>query len=210
MSATDVDPLAGASLDALIAEETHAFLERQPRGRAFIERASRSLAGGATSNWQIAQPQAVWLTHGAGAKVYDVDGTEYSDFHGGYGACLVGHAHPAIVDAVSDRVRRGTHFAQPTEDAIVAAENLAERFGLPLWRFANSGTEATMDAIHLMRAATGRDRIIKVEGCYHGHHDSVQVSVAPDPEDDIGPAAAPTGVVSSTGIPHAVTNLVSV
>ena len=87
---------------------------------------------------------------------------------------LAGHAHPAIVAAVQDRVTRGTHFAQPTEDAIAVADNLAERFDQPLWRFGNSGTEATMDAVHLMRAATGRDRILKVEGCYHGHHDSVR------------------------------------
>ena len=73
--------------------------------------------------------------------------------HGGYGASIAGHGHPAIVEAVSARVRRGTHFAQPTEDAIWVAGELARRFGLPLWRFANSGTEATMDAIHLMRAA---------------------------------------------------------
>ena len=210
MSPAEAALVAETALDSLIADETEIFLARQPRGREFIERASRSLAGGATSNWQIAEPQAVWLSHGFGSKVYDVDGTEYSDFHGGYGACLVGHAHPAIVAAVSNRVTRGTHFAQPTEDAIVAAEDLSERFGLPLWRFANSGTEATMDAVHLMRAATGRDRIIKVEGCYHGHHDSVQVSVAPDPEDAIGPAYAPSGVQSSTGIPHALTDLVSV
>src|SRR3954454_4249896 len=210
MTTTQDDLVAGASIDSLIADETQTFLAQQPRGRGFSERASRSLAGGATSNWQIAEPQAVWLSHGVGSKVYDVDGKEYSDFHGGYGACLVGHAHPAIVAAVTERVARGTHFAQPTEDAIVAAENLSERFGLPLWRFANSGTEATMDAVHLMRAATGRDRIIKVEGCYHGHHDSVQVSVAPDPEDDIGPADAPTPFPSSSGIPHGITDLVSV
>jgi glutamate-1-semialdehyde 2,1-aminomutase len=156
MTTTEVDLVAGAAIDSLIADETETFLARQPRGRAFIERASRSLAGGATSNWQIAEPQAVWLSHGVGSKVYDVDGTEYSDFHGGYGACLVGHAHPAIVAAVSERVARGTHFAQPTEDAIVAAENLQERFGLPLWRFANSGTEATMDAVHRTRRGAHR------------------------------------------------------
>ena len=88
-------------------------------------------------------------------------------------------------------VGRGTHFAQPTEDSIVVADNLAERFGQPLWRFGNSGTESTMDAVHLMRAATGRDRILKVEGCYHGHHDSVMVSVLPEADDDIGPDDAP-------------------
>jgi glutamate-1-semialdehyde 2,1-aminomutase len=200
---------AGTDLDELIEEESSVFLRRQPRSRAFIDRASGVLAGGCTSNWQIALPQAVWMSHGAGPKVYDVDGTEYSDFHGGYGVSVVGHAHPAIVAAVSDRVRKGTHFAQPTEDAIVVAEELSRRFMLPLWRFANSGTEATMDAVHMMRAATGRDLIIKVEGCYHGHHDSVQVSVLPE-ADEIGPAEHPIGVAGNTGIPHQIRDLVCI
>ena len=152
----------------------------------------------------------MWFSHGRGPKIYDVDGIEYSDFHGGYGVSLAGHAHPAIVAAVQDRVTRGTHFAQPTEDAIVVADNLAERFDQPLWRFANSGTEATMDAVHLMRAATGRDRILKVEGGYHGHHDSVEVSVLPEPDDDIGPADRPHNVADNTGIPGAIMDLVTV
>ncbi len=128
------------------------------------------------------------------------------DLHGGYGAGLAGHGHPAIVEAVRSQVGRGTHFAQPTDAAIEVAEELAARFGLPLWRFVNSGTEATMDAVHLMRAFTGRDLIIKVEGCYHGHHDSVQVSVAPE-LDDAGPADHPRSVPASSGIPSAITDL---
>ena len=152
----------------------------------------------------------MWISHGTGSRLFDVDGNEYSDFHGGYGVSLAGHGHPAIVTAVRERVGRGTHFAQPTEDSIVVARALAERFGQPLWRFGNSGTEATMDAVHLMRAATGRDRILKVEGGYHGHHDSVMVSVLPEPEDEIGPDDAPVGVVSNSGIPDAVTGLVTV
>ena len=196
-------------LDAVIEEETDAFVARQPQSRAFRDRA-RQLAGGATSNWQIAEPQAVWISHGSGSKIYDVDGFEYSDFHGGYGVSLAGHAHPAIVAAVQERVTRGTHFAQPTEDAIVVADNLAERFDQPLWRFGNSGTEATMDAVHLMRAATGRDRILKVEGCYHGHHDSVVVSVLPEADDDIGPADRPHNVPDNSGIPAAIMDLVTV
>ncbi|RYP88055.1 aspartate aminotransferase family protein [Nocardioides guangzhouensis] len=196
-------------LDALIAEETRSFVARQPQSRAHRDRAAH-LAGGATSNWQIAEPQAVWFSHGSGSKIYDVDGIEYADFHGGYGVSLAGHGHPAIVAAVQERVTRGTHFAQPTEDAIVVADNLAERFDQPLWRFANSGTEATMDAIHLMRAATGRDRILKVEGCYHGHHDSVEVSVLPEPDDDIGPPDRPHGVADNSGIPDAILDLVTI
>jgi glutamate-1-semialdehyde 2,1-aminomutase len=207
VTSTVIPLSAGATLDSLIEEQSAIFLRRQPRSAEYIERAGQVLAGGCTSNWQIAQPQAVWMSHGAGPKVYDVDGTEYSDFHGGYGVSVVGHAHPAIVAAVSDRVRRGTHFAQPTEDAIIVAEELGRRFRQPLWRFANSGTEATMDAVHLMRAATGRDLIIKVEGCYHGHHDSVQVSVLPE-ADQIGPPDHPIGVAGNTGIPHQIRDLV--
>ncbi len=90
---------------------------------------------------------------------------------------VVGHANPAIVRAVEERVRRGSHFSAPTEDAAFVAEELARRFGLPKWRFTNSGTEATMDAIRIARGATGRDTIMKILGSYHGHHDAVMVSV---------------------------------
>jgi glutamate-1-semialdehyde 2,1-aminomutase len=193
-------------LDELIEAQERQFVGRQPRSTETIERAARSLAGGVTSSWQIARPQTVWISHGAGSKIYDLDGNEYVDLHGGYGVMLVGHAHPAIVGAVSERIRLGTHFAQPTPDSIVVAEELARRFGLPLWRFCNSGTEATMDGVHLMRAATGRDLILKVEGTYHGHHDSVQVSVYPEPE-DIGPADRPASVPGSTGIPDEIVQL---
>jgi glutamate-1-semialdehyde 2,1-aminomutase len=193
-------------LDDLIASEERRFVERQPRSAQLRQRALHSLAGGVTSSWQITNPQAVWLSHGAGSRIFDVDGNEYVDLHGGYGAGMAGHGHPAIVEAVRRQVERGTHFAQPTEAAIDVAEELARRFGLPLWRFNNSGTEATMDAVHLVRAVTGRDLLIKVEGCYHGHHDSVQVSVAPEPE-DMGPADQPVGVPGSTGIPTAMTDL---
>lgn len=209
MTSAMTSPLVGSALDELIENESQLFLRRQPRSGEYTERARSVLAGGCTSNWQIAEPQAVWMSHGAGPKVYDVDGTEYSDFHGGYGVSVVGHAHPAVVAAVGQRVSRGTHFAQPTKDAIIVAEELRRRFKLPLWRFANSGTEATMDAVHLMRAATGRDLIIKVEGCYHGHHDSVQVSVLPQ-ADEVGPADSPARVAGNTGIPQQIRDLVLV
>jgi glutamate-1-semialdehyde 2,1-aminomutase len=204
----DLETTAGllARLDQLIAEQERVFLARQPRSRALLERARRSLAGGVTSNWQIARPQAVWISHGRGSKIVDVDGTEYVDLHGGYGAMAVGHAHPSVVAAVAERVAQGTHFAQPTEDAIVVAEELSRRFGLPQWRFANSGTEATMDAVHLMRAITGRPKIVKLEGAYHGHHDSVQVSVYPA-ADEIGPRSRPNSVPSSAGIPTEIVEL---
>jgi glutamate-1-semialdehyde 2,1-aminomutase len=197
------------SLADVIGEQEQIFIRRQPESARLATQANRFLAGGVTSSWQISRPQPVWLSHGSGSKLYDVDGNEYVDMHGGYGVALAGHAHPAIVDAVRRQVGRGTHFAQPTRDAVAVAAELARRFGLPQWRFANSGTEATMDAVHLMRAITGRDLIIKVEGCYHGHHDSVQVSVYPGP-DEMGPADRPASVPASTGIPRAVTDLTRV
>jgi glutamate-1-semialdehyde 2,1-aminomutase len=199
-------PQAADHLPDIIAEQEKIFVERQPESARMAGRARHSLAGGVTSSWQITVPQAVWLSHGRGSKIYDVDGNEYVDLHGGYGAALAGHAHPAIVEAVHSQVGLGTHFAQPTRSAVAVGEELASRFGLPLWRFANSGTEATMDAVHLMRSITGRDLIIKVEGCYHGHHDSVQVSVTPE-ADEAGPASRPAQVPASSGIPGAIINL---
>jgi glutamate-1-semialdehyde 2,1-aminomutase len=195
-----------AKLAEIIAAQEEIFVRRQPQSARLATGAGGYLAGGVTSSWQITAPQPVWLSHGRGSKVYDVDGNEYVDLHGGYGAALAGHAHPAIADAIMTQAGRGTHFAQPTPDALVVAEELARRFGLPRWRFANSGTEATMDAVHLMRSITGRDLILKVEGCYHGHHDSVQVSVAPEPG-QAGPPDKPNSAPSSTGIPKAITDL---
>jgi glutamate-1-semialdehyde 2,1-aminomutase len=205
-NSTDPTPAGPAGLDELIAQQEKIFVERQGESRRMAARADRVLAGGVTSSWQITRPQPVWLSHGKGSKIYDVDGNEYVDLHGGYGAAMAGHGHPAIVEAVRGQAALGTHFAQPTPAAILVAEELTRRFGVPLWRFANSGTEATMDAVHLMRAITDRDLIIKVEGCYHGHHDSVQVSVAPEAE-EVGPAHKPAQVPASTGIPRAITDL---
>ena len=198
---TSTGPMTPA-LDPIIAEQEDQFLRRQPKSAAIGARAREVLAGGATSSWQIAQPQAVWLSHGLGSKVYDVDGTEYVDLHGGYGVSLVGHAHPAIVRAVSERMPLGTHFAAVTEDSVVVAEELVQRWGLPKWRFTNSGSESTMDAIRLARAHTGRELVIKMEGSYHGHHDTVMVSIGIDIDDDaVGPANRPNGVPYGGGIP---------
>ena len=113
-----------SALDDLIARERRSFLDRAPKATEMGDRAGRSLAGGVTSSWQISDPQPIWIDRGLGSRVWDVDGNEYVDLHGGYGAMLAGHAHPAVVAAVSERVRKGTHFAQPTADAIVVAEEL--------------------------------------------------------------------------------------
>lgn len=196
---------ASTVLDELIQAEEATFVERSPKAAEYAARANRVLPGGVTSSWQISRPRPIWIEEGSGSRVRDVDGNEFIDYHGGYGAMLAGHAHPAIVAAVTERVRKGTHFAQPTPDALAVTEELIERYGQPLWRFGNSGTEATMDAIHLMRAVTGRDLILKFEGAYHGHHDAAMVSVWN--EDGLGPEHRPVAVAAGGGIPQAMVDL---
>src|SRR5919202_187800 len=182
------------------------LLDRTPESARWYERARSVMPRGVPSSFQAADPRPIYLSHGSGARVWDVDGTEYVDFHNGFGVMCVGHANPAIVAAVEARARRGSHFAAPTEGSIVVARELRRRFGLPQWRFTNSGTESTMDAVHLARAATGRDVILKIEGSYHGHHDAVMVSVRP-PLDALGPRDEPGSIPFGGGHPAAVTEL---
>ena len=163
----------------------------------------RHVAGGVASSWQASPPHAIFIDRGDGSRIWDIDGNEYVDYHLGYGAMVVGHAHPAIVEAIQRQASRGTHFAQPTKHLDVIGENLAERFSLPLWRFCNSGTEATLEAARLMRAKTGRDLLIKIEGTYHGHHDSLMFSVIPDP-DLMGPREHPVTVPAGARHPAGV------
>ncbi len=203
-----VDLTETRNLDRIIASESERFRRQMRRSAEMTEIAKQNLAGGVTSSWQISEPHPIWIDSGRGSRVIDVDGNEYVDFHGGYGAMLAGHAHPAIVKAINERLAKGTHFAQPVEDAMIVAQELAARYGLPLWRFGNSGTEATMDAIHLMRAFTGRDVIVKFEGGYHGHHDSVQVSTWV--EEGLGSYHRPRSVAGSPGIPEAIVQLTKV
>ncbi|MEN9823810.1 MAG: hypothetical protein RLZ04_2236 [Actinomycetota bacterium] len=196
------------TLDDLIRAEEEVFLGRMSRSAALGERGRDVMPGGVCSSWASARPIPVWVSHGEGALVWDVDGTEYVDMHAGYGVNVVGHANPAVVRAVQDRVTKGTHFAQPTEDSIVVAENLAQRFGLPKWRFNNSGSEATMDAFHLMRAITGRPLVVKIEGTYHGHHDAAMISIFRS-SDDLGPIEEPFRVPGS-GVPQEMADLLRI
>ena len=196
-------------IDVLI-EEEEAKLEPKHRASiAYREVAARTIAGGVASSWQAAPPHAIYIDHGQGNRLWDIDGNEYLDFHLGYGAMVTGHAHPKIVEAIQRQAALGTHFAQPTKDLDAVGENLVDRFGLPLWRFCNSGTEATLEASRLMRANTGREMIIKIEGTYHGHHDSLMFSVAPDPK-KIGPREHPNTVPQALGIPRAMEQLIRI
>jgi glutamate-1-semialdehyde 2,1-aminomutase len=170
------------------------------------ERARKTLSGGVASSYQVRAPWPIYLERGRGARVWDVDGNELLDFHNGFGSMVQGHAHPAIEKAVAERYRLGTHFAAPTEDAVLVGEELARRWGLPKWRYTNSGSEATMDAIRIARALTGRDTIVKIFGSYHGHHDYVMVSIGV-PYDQIGDRDDYASLPYGAGIPQSVADL---
>jgi glutamate-1-semialdehyde 2,1-aminomutase len=186
---------------AALAERQRAiYRERTARSGELYTRASRVMPGGVPSSFQRNDPWPVYLERGEGARVWDVDGSEYVDFHNGFGVMCVGHANPVIAAAVKAQMDGGTHFAAPTDGSIAVAEELRRRWGLPQWRFTNSGTESTMDAIHLARGLTGRDVIVKIEGSYHGHHDAVMVSVKPPPE-LMGERDRPTAVLYGRGYP---------
>ena len=194
---THIDPDRVASLrrreQARLAERTRRSGEQFARARAVMP-------GGVPSQFQKADPWPVYVDRGLGARVWDVDGNEYVDFHNGFGVMCVGHANPVVAAAVKARMDAGTHFAAPTEGSIVVAEELRRRWGLPFWRFTNSGTESTMDAVHLARGHTGRDVLIKIEGTYHGHHDAVMVSVKP-PAELMGDREHPNAIPYGLGYP---------
>src|SRR3981081_4335792 len=149
------------------------------------------------------------MERGRVSRVWDAAGNEYVDFHNGFGVMVVGHAHPKIVEAVSRQIALGSHFAQPVEDVITVARELARRFPQPKWRCTNSGTESTLDAVRIARGFTGRERLIKIEATYHGHHDALMVSVEPPPS-AMGAPDAPASVPQSEGIPAAIVALTTV
>lgn len=181
--------------------ETERIGERTGASAKLYERALRSMPMGVASTFQAADPYPVYLARGEGSRVWDVDGTEYRDFHNGFGTMAVGHAHPKVVEAIDRAARAGTHFAVTTEDTVRFAEELCRRFGLEQVRMTNSGTEATMDAIRIARAATGRDTIVKIAGSYHGHHDTVMFSVLSNADLMHGERDVPPDRPMSKGIP---------
>jgi glutamate-1-semialdehyde 2,1-aminomutase len=190
-----------------LTDREHTALDQRTRASGSLyERASQVLSAGVASSYQVREPWPLYLERGQGPKVWDVDGNELWDFHNGFGSMIQGHAHPAIGRAIKERYDLGTHFAAPTEDAIVVGEELARRFRLPKWRYTNSGSESTMDAIRIARGLTGREPILKIFGSYHGHHDAVMVSIGVE-YDRIGEVDAPSSLPYGAGIPQAIVDL---
>jgi glutamate-1-semialdehyde 2,1-aminomutase len=206
MSAATTADLDRVRIAELTAREQRRLDESTPGSQMLYERARQALVGGVASAYQEREPWPIYLFQGLGSRVWDVDGRELIDFHNAFGSMVQGHAHPAIVRAVRERVELGTHFAAPTEDGIAVAEELARRFGLPRWRFVNSGSEATMDAIRIARARTGRETIVKIFGSYHGHHDYVMVSIGV-PYAEIGDREDYASLPYGAGIPQVVADL---
>jgi glutamate-1-semialdehyde 2,1-aminomutase len=193
------DPMTARARE-LFAAERDALLARTPGSKALFDRAVRTLPLGVASSFQAGDPYPVYLRDGRGAQVWDVDGHEYYDFHNGFGAMAVGHAHPKVAEAIARAARSGTHFAVTTEETVAFAEEMCRRFRMERVRFTNSGTEATMDAIRVARGVTGRTVVAKIEGSYHGHHDTVMFSVVPNAS-TMGGLHAPASTPMSKGIP---------
>jgi glutamate-1-semialdehyde 2,1-aminomutase len=168
---------------------------------SLLERAERVLPGGVNSPVRAFRGVGgtpVFVRSASGAYLEGEDGRRYIDYIGGYGPHILGHRHPAIVAAIQEALGRGTAFGAPTLPEVELAETIAEALpAVEMVRLVNSGTEATMSALRLARAATGRDKFVKFEGCYHGHADPFLIAA--------GSGAATIGVPSSPGVPGAVT-----
>jgi glutamate-1-semialdehyde 2,1-aminomutase len=199
-------PLDRRRIADVTARELEAFNAKTPRSAALYERARKTLARGIGSSYQWRDPWPIYLREGKGSHLWDIDGNEYLDYLNGFGSMVQGHAHPAIVKAVQEQVLHGQQFSEPVEDGVIVAEELARRWQLPKWRFTNTGSESTMDAIRIARAVTHRDTVMKIFGSYHGHHDYVMVSV-PGSCGDFGPRDAYGSFPYGTGIPDAVVQM---
>lgn len=157
--------------------ETTAYLRPHSRSAALFQAATRVLPGGNSRTTIQWQPYPPYIEYGCGCRLVDVDGEERLDFLSNYTALIHGHAHPHIVQAAAHAMERAASFSFPSQAEVELASRIVERLpSAEKVRFTNSGTEAVMMAIRLARAATGRDRIAKVEGCYHGSYDEARVS----------------------------------
>src|SRR5262245_9189904 len=176
------------------------YQRRTPKSALAHQAARGVMPGGDTRTTTYFEPYPLYMERGSGCRLYDLDGSTYLDFLGNYTSIICGHAHPHILGAVAEQLQKGTAFGSAIEAQTRLATELRGRLpSLQSMRFCNSGTEATMSAIRAAKAFTGRAKILKMEGGYHGSHDAVEVSVAP-PAALAGPADAPLSVPASPGL----------
>jgi glutamate-1-semialdehyde 2,1-aminomutase len=184
-----------------VSDPEEIYRQTTPASRALHEKAVRVMPGGTTRTTTYFDPYPLFIDRGEGCLVWDADGTERIDMIGNYTAMILGHAHPKVVEAIRAQAGRGTAFAAANAIEGELAEILCERVpSLDLVRFCNSGTEATMFALRLARAFTGRPKIARIEGGYHGTHDYAEVSTHPVPA-EAGPADRPLARPDSIGTP---------
>ncbi|MGI8703664.1 MAG: aminotransferase class III-fold pyridoxal phosphate-dependent enzyme, partial [Candidatus Limnocylindrales bacterium] len=172
------------------------------------ERATRVLPGGTDSNFRAWGDRTIYVDRGQGGHVWDIDGNEFVDLRMGYGPVVLGHGDPRVDDYVNERMRRGVSFSLTSEDEVRAAELICEMTFCDMARLTVSGTEATMHAIRVARGFTGRDKIIKFEGQYHGVHDYALISVLPTDVTELGDRDNPVRLAWGRGIPKAITETV--
>lgn len=170
---------------------------------ALYHRAQRVLPGGVSRNTVLRRPYPAYADRGEACRIWDLEGTERLDFSNNMASLIHGHAHPEVVSAVSAQLRAGTAFTMATRQEVEYAEYLCERGRFDQIRFANSGTEAVMACLKAARACTGRPKIAKVEGAYHGLYDYAEVSQTAQPA-TWGPADAPASVPVAHGTPASV------
>jgi glutamate-1-semialdehyde 2,1-aminomutase len=178
------------------------YRRRTPGSAQAYERASRVIPGGVGSAIQFKPPYPLYLASSKGSRVWDVDGNEYIDYSLCYAAMVAGHANPVIVEAIERQARLGTLYGLPTTLAADLAEEIMRRYPgvIEMIRFTQSGVEATQTAIRLARAATGRRKIVKVEGQYHGGTDHLLVSIGGAPPEAMGPPDEPAPTADSAGL----------
>ena len=186
-------------------KELETYERRTPRSREMHEKSAHRVPLGVASNYRYYRPYPLSVKDGRGGRIHDVDGNEYIDHNLCYGALMAGHCHPAVMKAVQQRLEVGTLFGMPHAMEWELAEEICARFPVEMVRFGNSGSEVTMHSLRLARAATGRSKIIKMEGGYHGGHDAVSVSVKPKAH-EFGDPENPTPVVSSAGVLRGTTD----
>jgi glutamate-1-semialdehyde 2,1-aminomutase len=179
------------------------------RQMALYRRALEHMPGGTDSNFRAWGDSTIYVDRGKGGLVWDADGNEYVDLRMGYGPVILGHGDSRVDDYVNERMRRGVSFSLTSEDEIRAIELISELTGwVDQARLTVSGTEATMHAIRVARAYTGREKIVKFEGQYHGVHDYALISVGPDDMSELGDPDAPVALTWGRGIPGAVADTI--